>query len=261
VKWIGGDEVEYTVKKLSELAGISSRTLRYYDEIHLLKPKLINTSGYRVYGEVEVNKLQQILFYRELGVSLETINEILHSPTFNELKALKAHQKKLLEKKRELDLLLRNVEKTISLKEGNGTMTDKEKFEGLKRKKVVENEEKFGREIREKYGDKAVDSSNKRFMDLTKEDYDTANEVEREMKDTLKKAMRMGDPSNELAQQAAKLHKRWICYYWDNYTVEAHAGLAKMYVEDERFTDYYDEEVSGTAAFLRDAILIYTNQN
>ncbi|MBW9235163.1 MerR family transcriptional regulator, partial [Leptospira santarosai] len=60
----GGDEVEYTVQKLGKLSGISSRTLRYYDEMDLLKPARINSSGYRIYGQAEVNKLQQILFYK-----------------------------------------------------------------------------------------------------------------------------------------------------------------------------------------------------
>ena len=64
--------MEYTVQKLGQLAGISTRTLRYYDEIGLLKPARINSSGYRIYGATEVNRLQQILFYRELDVSLDT---------------------------------------------------------------------------------------------------------------------------------------------------------------------------------------------
>ncbi|MGO0806770.1 MerR family transcriptional regulator, partial [Clostridioides difficile] len=75
--------MEYTVQKLSKLAGISTRTLRYYDEIGLLKPLKINSSGYRIYGQNEVNKLQQILFYRELGINLENIKNIINSPNFD----------------------------------------------------------------------------------------------------------------------------------------------------------------------------------
>lgn len=81
--------MEYTVQKLSKLAGISTRTLRYYDEIGLLKPLKINSSGYRIYGQNEVNKLQQILFYRELGINLENIKNIINSPNFDSLSALK----------------------------------------------------------------------------------------------------------------------------------------------------------------------------
>ncbi|HBH0785723.1 MAG: MerR family transcriptional regulator, partial [Clostridioides difficile] len=83
--------MEYTVQKLSKLAGISTRTLRYYDEIGLLKPLKINSSGYRIYGQNEVNKLQQILFYRELGINLENIKNIINSPNFDSLSALKEH--------------------------------------------------------------------------------------------------------------------------------------------------------------------------
>jgi DNA-binding transcriptional MerR regulator len=95
--------VEYTVKQLSELAGVSGRTLRYYDQIDLLKPARVNESGYRIYGPQEVNRLQHILFYRELGVDLGTIREILASPEFEERQALLAHHAQLLEKRKQLD--------------------------------------------------------------------------------------------------------------------------------------------------------------
>lgn len=91
--------MEYTVKKLANLAGVSTRTLRYYDEIGILKPARISSCGYRIYGQKEVNRLQQILFYREMDVSLEDIKRILDSPSFDEVVALKEHRKKLLEKK------------------------------------------------------------------------------------------------------------------------------------------------------------------
>ena len=89
--------MEYTVQKLAQLAGVSSRTLRYYDEIGLLKPARINSSGYRIYGSAEIDKLQQILFYRELGVELEKIKKIIHSSSFDSLKALQEHRTKLME--------------------------------------------------------------------------------------------------------------------------------------------------------------------
>lgn len=95
--------MEYTVQKLGQLAGVSSRTLRYYDEIGILKPARINSSGYRIYGPKEVDRLQQILFYRELGMSLDQIKDIITSPSFDELEALKQHQVKLLEKREQLD--------------------------------------------------------------------------------------------------------------------------------------------------------------
>ncbi|MDF2840549.1 MAG: transcriptional regulator, MerR family protein, partial [Clostridia bacterium] len=144
--------MEYTVQKLGSLAGVSTRTLRYYDEIGILKPARINSSGYRIYGQNEVDKLQQILFYRELGVNLDSIKDIVTAPSFNGANALREHREKLLEKKEQLDLLIANVDKTIALTEGRIKMTDKEKFEGFKQKMIDDNEKKYGAEIREKYG-------------------------------------------------------------------------------------------------------------
>jgi len=250
--------VEYTIQGLSNLAGISTRTLRYYDEIGLLKPARINSSGYRIYGEAEVDRLQQIMFYRELGVRLDKIKEIMSSPSFDKIKALREHHEKLLEKRKQLDLLIKNVEKTIALTEGRINMEDREKFEGFKKELIKENERKYGKEIREKYGEDAVNKSNKKFLNMTKEQYDEFEKLGAEVLEALKAAFATGDPAGELAQKAADLHRRWLCYTWDSYSKEAHAALAQMYVDDERFRAFYDREQPGMAEFLRDAILIYT---
>ncbi|QOR34220.1 MerR family transcriptional regulator [Clostridium sp. 'deep sea'] len=252
--------MEYTVKKLSYLAGISSRTIRYYDEIDLLKPKRISSSGYRIYGEHEVNKLQQILFYRELGVSLDNIKSILHSPTFNEVSALKQHLHKLLAKQQQINSLIKNVQKTITMKEGSLKMTDKEKFEGFKSKLLAENEEKYGTEIREKYGEDAVDKSYKAFKNMNKAEYHKMDNLSKEINIKLLEAYKTGDVNSALAQTVAKLHKQWITMCWGYYNEEAHTGLVKMYVEDERFTAYYDKEQPGLAKFLRDSVLVYVNK-
>ncbi|SHI69382.1 MerR family transcriptional regulator [Lutispora thermophila] len=253
--------MEYTVQKLAKLAGVSSRTLRYYDEIGILKPARINSSGYRIYGQKEVDRFQQIMFYREMDMSLEDIKRILDSPAFNEADALRDHRIKLLEKRQQIDKLIENVEKTIAFLEGRINMSDKEKFEGFKKKKIEDNEKKYGKEAREKYGNEAVDESNKKFMNMTQEDYEKTVKLEKEVKDVLAEAFKTGDPAGELAQRAAELHKQWLTMYWHEYSKEAHAGVAQMYVCDERFRAYYDYMQPGTAEFLRDAILIYTGIN
>ena len=102
--------LEYTIKKLGQMAGVSTRTLRYYDEIGILKPARINSSGYRIYGQKEVDLLQQILFYRTLEVDLAAIKEIIASPGFDRIKALSEHREKLLEKKEQLNRLLVNLD-------------------------------------------------------------------------------------------------------------------------------------------------------
>ncbi|EKQ51247.1 MULTISPECIES: MerR family transcriptional regulator [unclassified Clostridium] len=250
--------MEYTVQKLSKIAGISTRTLRYYDEIGILKPARINSSGYRIYGKKEVDKLQQILFYRELGVSLENINNILLSPSFDSTFALKEHRDKLLDKRNQIDMLIANVNKTIASIERGIIMNDKDKFEGFKQNIIDENEKKYGEEIRAKYGDNAIDESNKKFKNMSKEEYDKFEKLGTKVIDTLKEAFETNDPSSELAQKAADLHRQWLSYSWSNYSKEAHAGLAQMYVDDERFTAFYDKHQPGLAAFLRDAVFIYT---
>ncbi|MDF2892406.1 MAG: transcriptional regulator, MerR family protein [Clostridia bacterium] len=250
--------MEYTVQKLGSLAGISTRTLRYYDEIGILKPARINSSGYRIYGQKEVDRLQQILFYRELGVSLDSIKDIVTAPSFDGAHALREHRERLLQKREQLDMLIANVDKTIALTEGRIKMSDKEKFEGFKQKMIDDNEKKYGEEIREKYGKDTVEKSNAKVKNMTQEQYDEVTALANQVTETLAHAFATGDPAGELAQKAADLHKKWLTYFWDQYSKEAHAGLAQMYVDDPRFTAYYDEKQPGTAEFLRDAILIYT---
>lgn len=249
--------MEYTVQKLGKLAGVSTRTLRYYHEIDILKPARINSSGYRIYGQKEVDRLQQILFYRELGLGLENIKEIINDPTFDGRSALVEHRIKLLEKREQLDLLIANVNKSILAQDGGIKMKNKEKFEGFKQKIVDDNEKKYGVEIRSKYGDDAINKSNQKIKGMSEQQYAEVTKLEKEVLETLNEAFKTGDPKCEIAQKAAKLHKKWICYYWSTYSSEAHAGIAQMYVDDERFRAYYDKENPGTAEFLRDAILIY----
>jgi DNA-binding transcriptional MerR regulator len=249
--------MEYSVNKLAVLAGVSTRTLRYYDQIGLLTPKRISSNGYRIYGREEVDKLQQILFFRELGIPLEEIKNILSDENFDSRRALEEHLKALELRREQLDKLIMNVSKTIKAMKGELAMSDKEKFEGFKQELINDNEKKYGREIRLKYGNEAVDSSNSKLSAMSKEQYDRQEKLQAELNETLKAAFLTGDPAGELAQKACVLHKQWLCFYWDKYTKEAHRGVAQMYTEDERFTEYYDKIAPGCAVFLRDAINIY----
>jgi DNA-binding transcriptional MerR regulator len=252
--------MEYTVQKLGRMAGVSTRTLRYYDEIGLLKPARINASGYRIYGQREVDRLQQILFYRELDVGLEEIKAIMDSPGYDAALALAQHRESLLDRRRRLDALIDNLDRTLAQGEGKGTMSNEQKFAGFKQKLIDDNEEKYGEEIRRKYGHEQVQKSNAKVKNMTKQQYEEVERLGAELHETLGKAMETGNPAGELAQTAADLHRQWLSFYWDGYSPEAHAGLAQMYIEDERFTAHYDKDRPGTAEFLRDAVLIYTRQ-
>ena len=250
--------MEYTVQKLAKLAGVTGRTLRYYDEIGILKPARMTASGYRIYGQEEVDRLQQILFYRELELDLESIQKIINAPSFNEVEALKEHRDKLLTKQKRLEGLIESVDRTLAAKEGRMDMSDKEKFEAFKQNRIDENEAKYGKEVRGKYGNEAIDKSNAKLKGMSKDQYEQGEKLGEEVLKVLTEAFKTGDPAGELAQKAADLHRQWLGFYWDSYSKEAHAGLAQMYVDDERFTAFYDKEQPGTAEFLRDAIYIYT---
>ncbi len=250
--------MEYTVQRLSRLAGVSPRTLRYYDEIGLLKPARLNSAGYRIYGRDEVDRLQHILLYRELGLGLEQIAAIMSTPGFDEVAALQEHHRQLLNRRQQLDQLITNIEKTIASREGSIAMSDEEKFEGFKRKLVEDNEKKYGAEARARYGDREVEASNQKVLDMTPQQMAEVEKLTADFNKTLQEAMKTGNPAGELAQRAADLHRQWLCYFWKSYSKEAHAGVVQMYVDDQRFTEHYDKIQPGAAQFLREAVLRYT---
>lgn len=249
--------MEYTINKLAKMAGISTRTLRFYDEMSLLVPARVNSNGYRIYGQKEIDLLQQIMFYRELNVPLEDIKKIVTSGEFDREMALHNHLSALRSKRDQLDTLILNLEKTIKTIKGETKMNDNEKFEGFKQRLVEDNDKQYGEEIRAKYGEEAVKASNAKVMGLTKDQYEETEKLSAEIAETLRAAYEQGDPTSELAQKACALHKKWLCYFWTSYSKEAHAGLGQMYVDDPRFTAYYDTIAPGCAVFLRDALQIY----
>ena len=136
-------------------------------------------------------------------------------------------------------------------------MSDQEKFIGFKEKLIKENEEKYGQEVREKYGDDAVDASNAKLMGLTEDKYAEMQKLAEEIIASLVKAVGKERPEGPEGQRIAELHRKWLSFTWPNYSKAAHAGLAEMYVADERFTAYYDQHKKGAAQFLRDAITAY----
>ena len=247
--------MEYTIKQLAELASVSTRTLRYYDQIGLLTPAHLSKAGYRYYGPAQVDRLQQILFYRELNLPLEEIARILDAPDFDRQRALQSHLTVLKEQRDRLERLILTVEKTIRHETGEIDMNDKEKFEGFKQELLRKNEEKYGKELRDKYGNDTIERSNAKMSSLSREEYETWTAVEAEILSALEQAvLAHADPHGEDGKKLTELHRKWLSHSWDHYSPSAHKGLAQMYVCDERFTAYYDRNVPGCAAFLRDAI-------
>lgn len=247
--------MEYSIRELSQLSGVTTRTLRWYDEIGLLKPSRIAQSGYRFYGPEQVDRLQNILFYRALGVELAQIGEILSAPGFDRISALRSHLQGLKERRMEIDRLIESVQDTIYAEERNEIMSDKKKFEALKRKAIEENEKAYGQEIREKYGDAEIDAGNAAMMKVTSEQYAEWNETGEEIQRRLEAAVQAGvSPESEEGKAIVGLHKRWLTVASHGYDAARHRGIAELYVMDERFAAYYDKQVKGCARFLRDAV-------
>ena len=234
--------MEYTTQGLAKLAKISTRTLRYYDEIGLLSPIRKSSNGYRIYGEKEVDRLQQILIYKDMGIPLLTIKEMMENPEYNQLKLLEEHLKELKKQQEEMELRINYVNATIGYLKGERKMSDKQKFEI------------YEKEAREKYGDEAVEYS-KEQSKLSR-----VQELEEEIKTALKEAVEEGNPEGELAQKACALHQEWIKCHWKTYSKEAHLGLCQMYLQDSRFYEYYEKVAPKCADFLLEAMKIYLSK-
>ena len=163
--------------------------------------------------------------------------------------ALEAEQERL-------EQLIRSVKDTIGAEERNEIMSDGQKFEVFKKRAVAHNEEVYGEEIRAKYGDKEVDEANAAVMNLTREQYQEWTDLGREIQERLETAVRAGlSPESEEGKELCALHRRWLTIAGNRYDPAKHRGIAELYVMDERFTAYYDKQVSGCARFLRDAVV------
>lgn len=252
--------MDYTVKELAELYGVTVRTLRWYHQIGLLSPAYTTAAGYRKYGPAQVDRLQQILFYRELDLPLEEIRQLLDDPAFDCQGALQSHLAALMARRARLDGLIATVQATLNSLKGVSVMTDTEKFDVFKQDAVKKYEEIHGAEARALYGDAAVDQANADLLALSHTDYNRWRDLGREILDGLARAVRAGeDPAGPEGQRLAGLHRQWGSFGSVPYDPKLHRGLAALYTEDPRFTAYYDREVCGCAAFLRAAVEAYTS--
>ncbi len=253
--------MDYTIKQVAAMSGVSSRTLRFYHEEKLLKPKKMNEAGYRIYGEEELARLQQILLYKELGLKLVEIKQILDEPNFDFEQALIAHKKALEAKKAAFEQMIKTVELTLLAYQGGEKMVGKEQFIGLKKELVAKNEKEYGVESREKYGNEAVDLANQKLLDLTQEEMKELEKVENLLFEQLASALQQSVVTEELQATIFDLHKKWLEFYWPKYQKQAHFGLAQMYLADERFTAYYDEKSGlGATAILCQSIQKFTQK-
>ena len=247
--------MEYSIQELSRLSGVTTRTLRWYDQIGLLKPSRVAESGYRYYGPAEVDRLQDILYYRALGVALAQIRTCLDEPSFDRLAVLRSHLTALQGERARLEQLIRSVEATIGAMERKETMEDSKKFEAFKRQAVAWHEETYGREARDRYGDREVDQAQAAVQALTQDQYLQWKQLGEEIQGRLEQAVRSGrSPQGAEGEAITALHRRWLTFTGQTYAGEKHRGLAALYTQDPRFTAYYDRAVPGCAAFLQAAV-------
>ena len=235
------------IKEFAEFAGVSVRTLHYYDEIGLLVPAFVDrATGYRYYDESSVLRMQEILFYRELDFSLKSIGEILSSPNYDTRKSLEEQKILLTLKKERLERLISSIDDAMK---GANIMRafDNSEFEKYK----VEAQEKWGKtDAYKQHAEKTKDYSKQKWNALTGE----MDRIMAEFAFCMKKSER---PDSAEAQNLVKMLQNHISENYYLCTNEILLGLGQMYIADERFKNNIDKHANGTAAFICEAIAVY----
>ncbi len=241
----------YTVKQLSQLAGVTPRTLHHYDEIGLLKPSRVGANGYRYYGEESLLRLQQILFYRELDMPLEDIRKIMGRRDFDVLNALESHKLALKKQMERTQRLLKTVDHTIAHLKGKTKMSNKGLFEGFNE----EEQEQLAQEAEQKYDVATVRESNRKWKSYSKEKKDTILAEGKQIYVDLVAAMPKGAASQEVQAIVARWRSH-LSYFWTP-NLEQLSGLAEFYNDDPRFKENFDQMNPKLAEFMREAVKIY----
>jgi len=241
--------MRYTVKAVSKLAGVSVRTLHHYDAIGLLKPAGHSAAGYRLYAEKDLQRLQQVLFFKELGFDLKEIKKILSDPKFDRRRALLEHRKLLLERQGRLRRLVASVDRTLKAIDQGKPMNAK-MFEGF-------DPPQYEQEARERWGGTPqFEESQRRTRGYTKADWDRIRDESGRIMEGLVAVMDRG-PADPQVQQWIGRHHRQINERFYACSPEVYRGLADLYVDEPRFTAFFDEYRPGLARFMRDAMKVY----
>jgi DNA-binding transcriptional MerR regulator len=243
----------YTVHQVAQIGRISVRTLHYYDQIGLLTPRTTAPNGYRLYGPAELDKLQQILFFRELGFPLTEIKRIMIAAAFDGRTAL-ADQKQMLElKRRRLTRMIRSIDRSMGegRKVGESMNTD-DMFGPFSDDQM----EAYKREAKLRWGTtEAYRQSAERTKHWTREDYKKAAKEGVDITREIAGHMDEG-PESPAVQAGIGKHYAYIARFYE-LPYAMYRNLGQMYVDDSRFTAYYENVRHGLAAFMRDAIARY----
>jgi DNA-binding transcriptional MerR regulator len=240
--------MRYTVSQVAKLARLSVRALHHYDEIGLLVPSARTDAGYRLYGDADLERLQQILFFRELAFPLEEIRHILDDPDFDRRAALRMQRTMLEERASQARALIAAVDRALEALEGGAPMKDEEMFEAFDSARDDEARERWGET--EEYRESA-----RRTRRYTREDWRAIRAEGEAITRELASQMEAGAaPSSEAAMALAERHRLHIDSRFYPCSHAMHRGLSEMYVEDPRFRDHYERVRPGLAAYVRDAI-------
>ncbi len=244
---------DYTPKQLAQMAGISVRTLHYYDEIGLLEPhKRSKANHYRHYSHYEALRLQQILFYRELDYSLEDIKAILNNPHFDFQKSLKFHQKALKNKIKQFQTMLKSIDQTLDQLTNNNMTNDEQLYAGFN---SVEEGKALTQEAQARWGDE-VKASQKRIQKMGPQKWKQVQEEGHAITQKIADLMAQYKPGSPEVQKTIGFFHRHLENFYP-VSKERLLGLGQLYVTDERFRVHYDKYKKGLADFLNQAIHIY----
>ena len=241
------------VKEVAELVGVSVRTLHHCDQIGLLIPKAITDSGHRLYSEENLETLQQILFFKELGFTLKEIKKIINSPSFNRQEALILQRKMLVEKRNKVNKMIETIDKTIKHMAGEIQMTNEERFEG-----IMVRLNQFEEEARRRWGDQSIDEIN---IKLNRMSQDEQKDLSGRWDVIFNKLACLRDQSPE-SQEVQAIIKEWYEFLNKNfskYSLNAFYGLGQLYMNDERFIQNIDQYGEGLAKLMSEAMKVFVN--
>ena len=236
------------INEVVKLTGVSARTLQYYDEIGLLIPQKLD-NGYRDYTEENLEKLQKILFYRFLKFKLNDIKELLEG-NFDNLKILEQQRELILREKEKFEVILHNIEKTISNYKGEKTMTIEEKFNGFKKEDL----NKYENQAVEKYGKDTIEESKKRQSGREEIVTEEFNEVFRSMAKFKDENVDVAE--KEVQSKVEDLYNNMNEYAFDC-SIEVFSYIGKGYVHNPEFKKNIDKFGEGVAEYTSKAIEKY----
>ncbi|MEU0946497.1 MerR family transcriptional regulator [Streptomyces canus] len=245
--------MSYSVGQVAGFAGVTVRTLHHYDDIGLLVPSERSHAGHRRYSDADLDRLQQILFYRELGFPLDEVAALLDDPAADPRAHLRRRHELLTARIEKLQKMAAAVEHAMEARTMGIDLTPEEKFEVFGDK----DPEQYAEEAEQRWGGTDVYAeSQRRAARYTKDDWKRITAAVKDWEERYTALMAAGEPpAGERAMDLAEEHRRHIGTWYFECPYEMHTCLAEMYVSDERFKAYYDSMHEGLAAHLKDAIL------